>query len=73
MNDALFPECSDCGRRDGIHEAKVIFDAVENQYKVFEYRLACGHTEEEPDAVMEREVVQLLQIQHPDLIEVVKG
>lgn len=72
MSDALYPECSECGRTDGIYSAKVCHDSEEGRYEVVEYELECGHTLTDVEAFMDEGIVELFQWTDPGLIEVVE-
>jgi len=71
-SEALYPECSECGAREGIATAIVGPASTEDMHDIEKYELACGH-EIRPEAQISSGIVQMLQIQDPDTIEVRSG
>lgn len=68
--EILYPECTSCGARDGIHKAVVGPEGPEHMHDVERLVLACGHTKDDPDMRLESGVVDMIRLSSPENIDV---
>jgi hypothetical protein len=69
IDDPIWPTCPECGVADGISLA--VLDPAEDTergraHTVARYELACGHTWEDPPAVMSADMVDMIRLLEPD-------
>lgn len=71
--ERITPECPECGTEKPVDTAVVGQADEDGDYPVQQYDLECGHTVDDPDALLGGGVVQLLLMDSPGAIEVRGG